>query len=213
MEFIIEAMLRLMIYFHRKKKKSLRHSVRSNEYVIDYGEGPDLCDAEFRENNKHEIHLGAGGCGKTHNNLTDEGFVNPLFVAPSWKLARNKKEEYGVDSTTFFHTLDNDPDKWRKLNRNYNVFIFDEISMLSDEGKEKLIKRFPEHKIIFCGDVGYQLPPIEGKEFNVECGLPVFHHNTNYRCKCTKLEKRLLFLRKIIKQGIDRIGIESIVKV
>ena len=198
--------------FSQKEKKSLRHSVRSNEYVIDYGVGPDLCDAEFRENNRHEIHLGAGGCGKTHNNLTDEGFVNPLFVAPSWKLARNKKEEYGVDSTTFFHTLDNDPDKWRKLNRNYNVFIFDEISMLSDEGKEKLIKRFPKHKIIFCGDVGYQLPPIEGKEFNVECGLPVFHHTTNYRCKCTKLEKRLLYLRKIIKQGIDSIGIESIVK-
>lgn len=196
--------------FSDKEKKSLKNNIHSNEYVIDCGSSRDYDCGEFRDNNLVEVHLGAGGCGKTHNNLVDKGFVNPLFVAPSWKLARNKKSEYGIDSTTFFHTLDQDPDKWRPLYRNYSVMIVDEISMLSNEGKEKLMKRFKDHKIIFCGDVGFQLPPIEGSEFKTG-KLPVFHHTTNYRCKCEKLEKRLLFLRKIIEDGWDNISCKSMI--
>ena len=197
--------------FSDKEQKSLKHNIDCNEYVAECGYNID-CKGDFRENNIHEVHLGAGGCGKTHNNLTDPGLVNPLFVAPSWKLARNKKAEYGIDSTTFFHTLDKDPDKWRPLARNYSVFIIDEISMLSNEGKKKLIKRFPYHKIIFCGDVGFQLPPIEGSEFK-SGKIPVFHHTTNYRCKCKKLEKRLLWLRERIKGGMDNCNISQVVKI
>ena len=33
--------------------------------------------------------------------------------------------------------------------------------------KEKIINRFNRHKILFCGDVGFQLPPIEGDEFKI----------------------------------------------
>ena len=197
--------------FSDKEKKSLKNNIHSNEYVTDCGWIRDYDCGEFREDNKREVHLGAGGCGKTHNNLVDKGFVNPLFVAPSWKLARNKKTEYGIDSTTFFHTLDQDPDKWRPLHRNFSVLIVDEISMLSNEGKKKLIKRFKNHKIIFCGDVGFQLPPIEGSEFKTG-KLPVFHHTKNYRCKCKKLEKRLLYLRKIIEDGWDNICIKNMIK-
>jgi len=199
--------------FSDKEQKSLKNNIDCNEYVPCYALDQDYYGCgKFRENNIHEVHLGAGGCGKTHNNLTDGGFVNPLFVAPSWKLARNKKKEYGIDSTTFFHTLDSDPDKWRPLSRNYSVFIIDEISMLSNEGKDKLLKRFPNHKIIFCGDVGFQLPPIEGSEFKPE-KIPVFHHTTNYRCKCKKLEKRLLWLRERIKSGMDNTNISQVVKI
>ena len=70
---------------------------------------------KFREDNRLEVHLGAGGAGKTHNNLIDKGLVNPLFIAPSWKLARNKKKEYASDSTTFFHLLDDDPAAGQKV--------------------------------------------------------------------------------------------------
>ena len=198
--------------FSDKEQKSLKNNFHTNEYVEDCGITRDYDCGDFRVNNQYEIHLGAGGCGKTHNNLTDKGLINPLFVAPSWKLARNKKDEYGIDSTTFFHTLDDDPEKWRPLARNYSVFIIDEISMLSDEAKTKIIKRFGSHKIIFCGDVGYQLPPIEGEEFKTDCGIPVFHHTTNYRCKCKKLEKRLLWLRDRIKGGWDSCNIMTFIK-
>ena len=198
--------------FSDKEQKSLRTNFNTTEYVADFGDSVEYDCGDFKENNKQEIHLGAGGCGKTHKNLTDKGYVNPLFVAPSWKLARNKKEEYGIDSTTFFHTLADDPDTWRPLLRNFSVLIVDEISMLSNEAKEKLIKRFGSHKIIFCGDVGYQLPPIEGEEFKTDCGIKVFHHTTNYRCKCDKLEKRLLWLRDKIKDGMDNCNISSAIK-
>ena len=45
------------------------------------------------------------------------------------------------------------------------------------------MKRFPDHKIIFCGDIGYQLPPVEGEEFKKE-NLPVFYHQKSYQQHC-----------------------------
>ncbi|CAN0263994.1 unnamed protein product, partial [Phaeothamnion confervicola] len=47
-----------------------------------------------RENHRTELHTGAGGCGKTHKQLTHTGLVRKSFIAPSWKLARNKESEY-----------------------------------------------------------------------------------------------------------------------
>ena len=77
-----------------------------NKYSCECDFGP------FREHNNFELHIGAGGCGKTHHNLTDKGLVDVLFVAPSWKLARSKRSEFGCDSTTFWHSLSDDPDMW-----------------------------------------------------------------------------------------------------
>lgn len=198
--------------FSDKEQKSLKHSMYSDSYLPDYGLTEFNMGGDYREDNKYEIHLGAGGAGKTHNNLIDKGFVNPLFIAPSWKLARNKKSEYGIDSTTFYHVLCDDPDIWKPLTRNYSTFVVDEISMLSEEQKQKIIKRYPNHKIIFCGDVGYQLPPIQGSEFDIDCDIPVFHHTKNYRCECDILAKYLLHLRKLIKIGFDSIDCVSIIK-
>ena len=155
-----------------------------------------------RKNNKVEVHSGAGGTGKTYHNITDNGLIMPLFVAPSWKLARNKKKEFGIDSSVFFYLLDDDPDKYTPILRYYNTLIIDEISMLSNECKKKIMKRFKTHKIIFCGDIGYQLPPIEGKPFKIG-KLPEINHNHNYRCKCDKLAKILLRIRKAIEEYGD----------
>jgi len=200
--------------FTKKEKKSLKTFTDSDEYIAKpFGSSIEDYEnlGEFRNNNKIEVHLGAGGAGKTHAQLVDKGFVNTLFIAPSWRLARNKKEEYGIDSSVFFYALDDDPDKYKKINRNYSVLIFDEISMLSNEDKEKILKRFPEHKIIFCGDIGFQLPPIEGTEFKIG-DIPVFHHTTNYRCKCEKLEQILLKLRHIISKGYDTLSCEKLIQ-
>lgn len=169
-------------------------------YTLNDDGSKNYCISRERDHNQFEVHEGAGGCGKTHYNLKDEGLVAPIFIAPSWKLARNKTAEYGCDSTVFFHLLDNDPDKWKKIERYYNTLIIDEVSMLSDEGKEKILNRFKNHKIIFCGDMGFQLPPIEGSEFNIG-KLPVIKHTTNHRCKCQKLKKVLDLLRKRISSS------------
>jgi len=152
---------------------------------------------EKRDNNRVELHLGGGGCGKTHYNLKDDGLIAPMFVAPSWKLARNKSKEYGVKSTTFFHITNEDPDKWRNIARYSNVLIIDEVSMLSNAMKQLIINRYTDHKIIFCGDIGYQLPPVKGEEFKITDDIVVIKDKyiINYRCKCDKLKRILEDLR------------------
>ena len=156
---------------------------------------------DFRKHNMLEVHVGAGGCGKTHVNLTDKGLQSILYVAPSWKLARKKKTEYNCKSSVFHYLLDDDPYKWRTILRSYSTLIIDEISMLADQDKEKIMKRFNKLKIIFCGDIGYQLPPVRGEEFIIG-NLPTQEHTTNHRCKCEKLDKVLKSLRSSIKDDL-----------
>jgi hypothetical protein len=156
---------------------------------------------KYRNDNKIEVHLGAGGCGKTHSNLVDEGFINKLYVAPSWKLAKAKEKEYNINCAVFQRLLTDDPEIWKQYYNNYNVLIIDEISMMTDEEKEKIINRFNKHKILFCGDVGFQLPPIEGQEFKISNEYPVIKHTKNYRCVCDKLQNILNNVRKEISKG------------
>jgi hypothetical protein len=156
---------------------------------------------KFRKDNKIEVHLGCGGSGKTHGNLIDDGFINKLYVAPSWKLAKEKQLEYNINSAVFNRLLTDDPEVWKIYYNNYNVLIIDEISMMTDEEKEKIINRFNKHKIIFCGDVGFQLPPIEGQEFKITNDYPIITHNKNYRCLCPKLLNILNNIRNEISKG------------
>ena len=133
-----------------------------------------------REHYASELWTGAGGCGKTHINLMDKGFVNMLFASPSHKLNAVKANEYGVDVITHQALVGSNP-----MNKAYyaSVLIIDEVSMMSNEDKENIFKRFSQLKIIMCGDVGFQLPCIKGTPFKVE-GFVFYKHLTeNHRVK------------------------------
>lgn len=196
--------------FCSKQKKSLKNNLTEENYC-QYDEIENIDIGDYRENNKLEVHLGAGGCGKTHKNLTDKGLMQPIYIAPSWKLARDKKSEYDIDSSVFHYLLEDDPSKWQRIYQNYSVLIIDEISMLCNEDKKKIIERFYEHKIIFNGDIGYQLKPIEGEEFKIE-NEKVFNHTINYRCKCEKLQKALDYLRLGLSKGLNKVTIKGVIK-
>ena len=183
--------------FVKKPPKDLKY-IQGDSYVIDC-ENDKIKLPKSRIHNRIEVHTGPGGAGKTHNNLIDKGLIAPLYVAPSWKLARNKAQEYNIDCTVFHYLITKDPDIYSPYLRNYNTLIIDEISMLNDNDKNIIIERFKYHKIIFCGDLGYQLPPVEGSEFKIN-KLPVYTHRKNYRCQCTKLQNILTALRKLIRQ-------------
>jgi hypothetical protein len=156
-----------------------------------------LC--ENQTNYKTELHIGPGGCGKTHINLTNEGFVNIIYAAPSWKLARCKKAEYGINSTVWYRLCTDDPEIWEDIRKHNNVLIVDEVSMMTEEQKILIMNRFSNMKLIFCGDVGYQLPCIDGTPFNKESGFEYTRvHNTNYRCKDKDLAEILESLREKI---------------
>ena len=154
-----------------------------------------------REHYVKELHLGEGGCGKTHFNCNDKGLIRPLFIAPSWKLARVKQKEIGICSSVWARALTNDPERINYIKAYSNVLIVDEVSMLSQNQKLKLFELYGDMKIIFCGDLGYQLPCIEGDEMDTNGFDNIVKHTTDYRCKCPLLKSIKNDLRLMIEYG------------
>jgi len=165
-----------------------------------------------REHFTTELHLGPGGCGKTQMQLTDAGLVRTLFVAPSWKLARNKRTELGVDATVWARVLSSDPEKTAIIRSIANVLIVDEVSMMTNDQKELLFERYPNMKIICCGDVGYQLPAVEGTPFKCTGFDNTVTHTKNYRCNDANLLEILNELREMIRDETPMAVINATVR-
>ena len=169
--------------------------------------GP-LPTAEFREHTMVELWQGPGGCGKTHINLIDTGLQRLLYVAPSHKLERAKAVEYGVSADVLANVLglsgdDKGPNLFKisQYKKAYNTILVDEVSMMSKEDFDKLIKYYSGVKLIFCGDLGYQLPPIMGTELTADDFKCTKTLEVNRRCKCPILQSKLDELRIAIKAG------------
>lgn len=159
---------------------------------------------EFPKERDHyntELHLGEGGSGKTHYNLTDKGLVRSIYIAPSWKLATNKKEELGIKVAVWAGAITDDPEKIRMI-RESNVLIWDEVSMMSNGAKEYILKTYGDMKNIFCGDIGYQLPCIEegAIQFKPEGFNYTQTHTADWRCKCPLLKSIKVELRKMMDE-------------
>ena len=167
---------------------------------VDFSE--PICDSEERTHYKRELFLGAGGNGKTHHNLIDKGFVRMLYIAPSWKLSTNKKLKYNVSNSVLARCLSDAHNQ--DLKKYYNVILFDEVSQYTEGEKNMIFETFNQHKLIFCGDVGFQLPPIEGEEMNTEGFDNTETFTTNYRFKCPKQIEICNKVRDMIKIGFDK---------
>jgi hypothetical protein len=120
--------------------------------------------ADTREHYAKQLFKGAGGNGKTHFNLLDQGLVKPLYVAPSWKLATKKRNDYETYSNVWYYIVTNDIEEISKIKRFHNVLIIDEVSMMTEEMKQNIFTSFSDMKLIFCGDIGYQAPPFNNLE-------------------------------------------------
>ena len=160
--------------------------------------------ANFREHYGRELHLGEGGCGKTHTNLTDEGLCKVLFVAPSWKLARAKQVELGSRCSVWARILMNDPEKIHFVRKSANVLIIDEVSMMCEEAKKFIFENYGDMKLIFCGDLGFQLPCINGTPMDGKGFDNTVKHLKDYRCKCPVLKELKNMLRLMISHGRSR---------
>mgnify|MGYP003134480873 CR=1 FL=1 len=111
---------------------------------------------EYREYYKSELWLGPGGTGKTYTNVEQEkGWINPVYVPHSWKLASNFSRDM---KTLVHHSVVND-DKMNNWCKKYNVYILDECSMLTEHQKQLLLKNI-DGRIIFLGDLTGQLKPV-----------------------------------------------------
>ena len=153
-----------------------------------------------REHFAKQLHLGPGGCGKTHHNLNDKGLVRVLFLAPSWKLARSKETETGIKSSVWARALSDDPEKISFIKQQANVLIVDEISMLSENQKQQFFRTYNDMKIIMCGDLGYQLGCIEGVEADDSGFDNIVHHNQDWRCQ----DKRLKFIKHALREMVRK---------
>ena len=150
-----------------------------------------------------EFHLGAGGTGKTHKALVDQGNINMLYIAPTHKLAANKKEEYGIPSTVLAIAIGKNPERKGEIKRKYNVLLFDEISMYSTETVIAICEEYDTLKLIFCGDIGYQLPPIKARPVDLKkiADIEIIEYTKNYRITCDKLLKLAENMRLDIKNN------------
>ena len=140
------------------------------------------------DNYRVEHWAGAGGTGKTYtalNNIENGGnFIRIAYITETNRLKKSKKNEFkGLDAYTTAHVLgfvgEKKPRDFSKINRIrhfYNVLLFDEVSMMTNEKKNKIIELYPKHKIIFAGDVGFQVESVDrGTEFNINENIDKIH--------------------------------------
>ena len=159
---------------------------------------------DFADERKHygkELHLGAGGCGKTHYNINDKGLIRLMYLSPSWKLARNKQSETGMEVSVWARAITVDPERITEIKSKANVLIWDEVSMMSESDKEKIFEIYGDMKLIFCGDLGFQLPCIDGVEMDSKGFNKIIKHETDFRCKCDRLREIKETLRMMISYG------------
>ena len=189
----------------RNKPELIKQNEPSDSYISN-----EFCEnlkskTPFRPHHLKELHKGVGGSGKTHLNINDKGLIRKLYIAPSWKLSRNKNKECGIKNQVWANVISDDPEKIEYIRENYNVLIVDEISMMSNEVKIKIFMLYPDMKIIMCGDPGFQLPSFEegSTPFKCEGFDNIIKYDINRRCKCPHLQEILTFCRDNIElQGL-----------
>ena len=200
------------VFRHKEFKECILNSCgnsfipyEKDEPIRDY----KYSNIEVDNNYKSKINLGCGGSGKTTKELRDDGLIKKLFCPPSWKLARNKEKEENVSVSVWHYITTKDTEILDKILKKYNVLIIDEASMMTEETKKFILEKFKLCKIIFCGDLGYQLPPIEGEEMTIEGIEKVEYFNSNYRCKCALLLELLNKCRDMINKQYSLYEINS----
>ena len=157
--------------------------------------------ASSRDNYKTELFLGAGGCGKSYYNLMDKGLVKVLYVAPSYKLCADVKHKYGTNTEVLSNLLSDVEYKTQSYNK-YNTIIFDEVSQYTNNNKLELMKRYSSHKLIFLGDIGFQLGACsEDEPITLDNFTHIEEFTNNRRAKCSELKELLLWLRQNIKSN------------
>ena len=162
-----------------------------------------------------ELISGAGGTGKTHGVITDTSFVRPLFLFPTHKLKQSKLDEHKIKADVYHNLVEdltaldvpeNERDetisrrmkKLEKFVNNYNVIIIDEASMLTENMREIIFTRFKSCKIIFVGDIGYQIGPTKGNPIDITAFMHITLLTELIRCKCEKLKNVLIKMRDAI---------------
>jgi hypothetical protein len=210
----IQDEVKLCNVFRDKNDKMRFGNDAGSSYVSNVYDKPlFMNEPQAREHFNKELHLGEGGSGKTHFNLIDKGFQRVLYLAPSWKLARNKEQELGKGCSVWARALTQDTDRIKYIREKANVLVIDEVSMLNEGQKQEFFSLYGDMKIIMCGDLGFQLPCITGEPMNKSGFDNIAHHRNDYRSKDEELRDikrhlRVMIEKKHTKETINKWVIE-----
>jgi ATP-dependent exoDNAse (exonuclease V) alpha subunit len=156
------------------------------------------------------LYGGAGGTGKTYINANSKTFVKRCFFSPSWKLATDISSKYNVPAITWARLAETtrgntneDGGSIKDVISRYNVWVIDEVSMMDNKFKDYIIKIAKENykKVIFMGDVGFQLPAFTkgAIQFNNDNIEKVITLTKTHRFKEPIIINYLQHLRMMIK--------------
>ena len=164
--------------------------------------------------NTSQFFSGAGGTGKTHKILSNQGFNDPLYVSPTNELARQKREDYRVNSTTLHRLIGERCPTYESQYGTPPVIFIDEITQCEAEFIERAIALHPHSLIFIAGDVDET-----GRHFQCKYGnkiwkptLPVIHFTTDYRSQTHTLKAIKEELREFMKQDPTPIEIKHYAK-
>jgi len=133
-------------------------------------------------------HLGAGGTGKTHTNMTK--YNDAILVLPTKALIKDKQKEFPNRKIMTYHKFMGWNSKKLQLHDSkerlwYGIALIDEITMLTPNQIDEMIKKHPNSQMHFMGDVHtngvpFQCATEEVSQYKIV--NPVYH-TTDYRSK------------------------------
>ena len=168
------------------------------------GISADGCTDEKYTHSMKNLYLGIGGSGKTYNLLTDQGYINMYYLAPTRKLRTYTKHKYGeykniIGFYTIAKALGKDQKTLNRIKTYAKNIVIDEASMLNEKDKLDLMKTFEGIKLHFLGDIGYQLNPIDGNPMNLSNFDNIYEYKTSIRIKDEKLRSIINQIRDVQK--------------
>lgn len=147
-------------------------------------------------------YLGAGGTGKTHQFLSDQGFIDTIYVSPTHELGKEKASVYNVEYRTFH--------KQAGIKcipaPSPSVAFVDETTQLEASAVQKFIEDNPYTLIVIAGDIDERGNHYQTKYQNKiwRTTLPIKTFTTDYRAKTPELKQMKLQFRAKLKQMYDQ---------
>lgn len=156
---------------------------------------------------QYQLLSGAGGTGKTFNNLTRR--FGCLYVSLGWSLISKKKKEFKCKGTSM-HRLVGLTANGKKTVPYHaeqpipNSIFIDEITMIDEGMIEMAVKQYPYSQIILAGDVdvdgfAYQCKLRDVNIVDVNKWFTI-EYTTNYRTTDVLLLQKLNILRSVMKR-------------
>ena len=206
-----------------------RKGILAKNYISTYGNAVDsyitngydksnieLITARYDSYVKfHEVSLlnGAGGCGKTYKVLSDMSHFNVVYLAHSKNLSADKYIEFKNSvrySAPYQHLICGNNNLANMIKYRCNLLFCDEASTYGKNEIKKLMEVAYDMgiKIMFSGDIGFQIDPFTC-ESTAEERLALFEHiqncdGINYRFKDDKIhDKCMREIRTVMTETKD----------